>query len=70
MTRLQALCPSAAAFALAHSTFFFDQHGGRDLACVSDLARRLPAYRLEISDLATAISLIDDLDRRLGGAAA
>ncbi len=68
-TRLEPLRPSAAALALAHSTFFFDRNGGRDLSCVSGLARELPAYRLEIGDLAEAVALIEDLDRDLGAIA-
>jgi hypothetical protein len=68
-TSCERIRPSAAALALAHSTFFFDRHGARDLACVSELARRLPAYRLEIGDLARAVTLLDELDRGLGAAA-
>jgi hypothetical protein len=68
-TRMTRVAPSAAALALVHSTFFFDQHGARDLSLAADLARRLPAFRLEIGDLAEAVRLIDDLDQTLEEAA-
>ena len=63
-TMAERLRPSTAALELAQSTFRFEQHGARDLACVSSLARSLPAYRVTIGDLEAAVRLITDLAER------
>jgi hypothetical protein len=68
-TSLDPVRPSQAALQLAHSTFKFDEHGERDLGCVSTIARRVPAYRLTIGDLAEAVALLDAADLALGTAA-
>ena len=60
-TVAEGLQPAQTALALAHSTFFFDQHGARDLRCVSGLARSVPAYRLRIGALDAALDLIERL---------
>lgn len=60
-TTAQPLPPSKAALALAHSAFNFDQNGGRDLRCISALARLAPAYRLEIGDLTEAVGVVESL---------
>ena len=60
-TVAEGLQPAQTALALAHSTFFFDQYGARDLRCVSALARSVPAYRLRIGALDAALDLIERL---------
>lgn len=68
-TALEMLPASEAALLLSHSTFSFDENGARDLRCVARLARSVPAYRLAIGDLASAVRLIEELDERLEVAA-
>lgn len=62
-TRAEPMRASEAALELAHSTFQFDEHGARDLACVSALARSVPAYRLPIGNLDAAVHTITELAR-------
>jgi hypothetical protein len=68
-TKLIALSPSEAALRLAQSTFQFDQHGARDLRCVSALARTIPAYELTIGALDEAIDHLQRLDAGQANAA-
>ncbi len=66
-TGVEPLSASAAALELAYSTFHFEQHGARDLRCLSGVARRVPAYRLTIGDLDRAVGLLQELETTLAG---
>ena len=70
VTSARRLPASAAAHLLAGSTFHFERNGSRDLSCLSQLARTIPAYQLTIGDLATAVELINELEIEAKGAAA
>ena len=69
-TSARRLAAGSAAHLLAGSTFHFERNGPRDLACLSQLARTVPAYQLTIGHLATAVELINKLEIEARAAAA
>jgi dTDP-4-amino-4,6-dideoxygalactose transaminase len=59
VTRLEPLSPGEAFEMLMRCVFRFTEHGQRNFACLTELVRRLPRYRLVVSDLSRAVALID-----------
>ncbi|HEX5532293.1 MAG TPA: hypothetical protein VFX33_00965 [Actinomycetales bacterium] len=57
-TRLHRLSPGELVMELAQSTFSFNEDGGRHLRVLARLARRVPGFRLTISDLDEAVELL------------